>query len=109
MRGGEGMLKRISFRVAGPCVAIFLMCSSVGAGQLWWQKWSRYPKVPRVTAGEVKTLMLSGQKMIFVYAGYKVKEVVCGSLIIPYTLVPPYADGSKVKLHIPKNYWIMCY
>jgi hypothetical protein len=78
----------------------------------WWEKWDPYPKdpkVPRITAKQVKNLMLAGEKIVFVYAGYKVNEVVCGSFYVPYTLVPPGADGSGVRIKIPKNYWIMCY
>ena len=83
--------------------------TSANAEQPWWKKWPRYPNVPRISAKQVKQLMLAGEKVVFVYSGYKVKEVVCGSFIIPYTLVPPYADGSKVKIRLPKDYWIMCY
>jgi hypothetical protein len=79
------------------------------AEEKWWKKWPSHPDVPRITAKEVKALMLAGENMLFVYAGYETKEIVCGSLIIPYTLVPPFDDGSRVKLRIPKDYWIMCY
>ena len=75
----------------------------------WWKKWENHPNVPRITAKEVKDLMLAGKKTVFVYAGYKREEVICGSFYIPYTLVPPYADGSKVRMKIPRDYWIMCY
>ena len=90
---------------------VFLFCTSVDAEQ-WWRKWDAFPKdpkVPRITAKQVKDLMLAGEKMVFVYAGYKTREVVCGSFYVPYTLVPPKADGSGVRIRIPKNYWIMCY
>lgn len=83
---------------------------SIGASKkLWWQKWNRYPNVPRIQAEQVKSLVRSGKKIVFIYAGYAVKEVVCGSLILPYNLVPPFADGSRIKLRIPKTAWIMCY
>ena len=102
-------MKKISI-VVGLCMMVSLMCLSASAGQPWWKKWpSHPPNVPRITAKEVKNLMLSGEKIVFVYTGYKVKKVVCGSLIIPYTLVPPRSDGSRVRLRVPKNYWIMCY
>jgi hypothetical protein len=77
--------------------------------QEWWQKWDNYPKVPKITAKEVKSMMLTGEKLIFVYAGYEVKEVVCGSFYVPYTKVPPNSDGSTVTIRIQKDYWIMCY
>jgi len=88
---------------------IFTMVSNVSYGEEWWQTWDSYPKVPRITAKEVKTLMLAGEKIVFVYAGYEVDQVVCGSFYIPYTKVPPSSDGSSVNIRIPKDYWIMCY
>jgi len=90
-------------------LVVLLVGSTAGAGQKWWQKWPTHPKVPKITAKQVRILLNSGHKMVFVYAGYKVKRVVCGSLIIPYGLVPPFGDGSRVRLRIPKDYWIMCY
>lgn len=87
---------------------ISFLCQTLYAEESW-QKWDNYPKVPRITAKQVKALMLKGGKIVFIYAGYEVQEVVCGSYYIPYTLVPPSADGSKIKLKIPKDYWIMCY
>jgi hypothetical protein len=93
-------------------IALILSLLSVNhakAEEKWWEKWDSKPNAPRITAKEVKALMMAGEKIIFVYAGYETKEIVCGSLIIPYTLVPPSADGSRVKLRIPKDYWIMCY
>jgi len=88
---------------------IFTLISNVSYGQQWWQKWDGNPKVPRITAKEVKNLMLAGEKVVFVYAGYEVDKVVCGSFYIPYTKVPPNSDGSTVNFKIPKDYWIMCY
>ena len=87
---------------------IILISTSVNA-QEWWQKWETYPKVPKISAKEVKERYLAGEKMVFVYGGFEVKEVVCGSLIIPYTLVPPSNDGSSVNYRIPLDYWILCY
>lgn len=90
---------------------VFLFCASVDAEQ-WWKKWDAFPKdpkVPRITAKQVKDLMLAGEKVVFVYAGHKTGSVVCGSFYVPYTLVPPKADGSGVRIKIPKDYWIMCY
>lgn len=88
---------------------IFILISNVSYGQEWWQKWDSYPKVPKVTAKQVKSMMLSGEKIIFVYAGYEVQKVVCGSFYVPYTKVPPFSDGSTVNFKISKDYWIMCY
>ena len=97
------------FLVASIILANALL-PSVAAQKAWWQTWDNFPKVPRIVAADVKTLVLSGQKAIFVYSGYKVPETVCGSVVIPYTLVPPNADGSRIVLDsIPKDYWIFCY
>jgi len=88
---------------------ILILISPVAHGQEWWQTWEVYPKVPRITAKEVKNLMLANEKIVFVYAGYEVDKVVCGSLYIPYTKVPPNSDGSAVNFRFPKDYWVMCY
>ena len=88
---------------------IFTLISNGSYAQEWWQRWDNFPKVPRITAKEVKKLMLSGEKIVFVYAGYEVDQVACGSIYIPYTKVPPNSDGSTVNFNIPKDYWIMCY
>jgi hypothetical protein len=91
------------------CFLILTLISQFAYAQEWWQKWDNYPKVPRITAKEVKNLMLAGEKIVFVYAGYEIDQVVCGSYYIPYTKVPPNSDGSRVDFRIPKDYWIMCY
>ena len=93
-------------------ILCFIFLSPVYAqkAQKWWQKWDNFPDVPRITGPEVQKLMLRGERMVFVYAGYEVDDVVCGSLYIPYTLVPPSASGSRIKIKkIPKDWWIMCY
>lgn len=90
-------------------IFVFLFFGHANAEEKWWEKWASHPNVPRITAKEVKALMMAGEKILFVYAGYKVNEIVCGSLVIPYTLVPPFGDGSRIKLTIPKDFWIMCY
>lgn len=89
--------------------SIAILMYTPGHAQEWWQKWDGNPKVPRITAKEVKNLMLAGEKIVFVYAGYEVDQVVCGSYYIPYTKVPPISDGSAVNFKISKDYWIMCY
>jgi hypothetical protein len=89
--------------------SIIIFTSSSIYAQEWWQKWDNYPKVPKITAKEVKQMMLNGEKIVFVYAGYEVDKVVCGSFYIPYTNVPPNSDGSMVNFKISTNYWIMCY
>lgn len=88
---------------------ISTLISNVSYAQQWWQKWDNYPRVPKKTAKEVKQMMLAGEKIVFVYAGYKVDYIVCGSFYIPYTLVPPHSDGSRVNFKISKDSWVMCY
>lgn len=101
-------MKRIWLFLMMVCVMGFF--EPAGAEELWWKKWQAHPKdMPRITAKEVKALMMSGEKILFVYAGYKIDSVVCGSVVVPYTLVPPFGDGSRAKLKIPKDVWIMCY
>ena len=79
----------------------------------WWKKWDAFPKgnkAPRIMPEKVRELMMAGEKVVFVYAGYDVDTVLCGSLYLPYTLVPPQSDGSRVNLKaLPKDGWIMCY
>jgi len=90
-------------------ILLIISITSSANAQEWWQKWDNYPKVPRITAKEVKQLMLANEKIVFVYAGYDVDDLVCGSLYIPYTIVPPNSDGSTVKIPVPRDYWVMCY
>jgi hypothetical protein len=101
-----GAMKRIIMVLSS---VIFTLIANVSYGQEWWQKWDNFPKVPKITASEVKKMMLAGGKIIFVYAGYEVDQVVCGSFYIPYTKVPPSSDGSSVNIRFPKDYWIVCY
>ena len=90
-------------------ILLIISITSSAHAQEWWQKWDNYPKVPRITAKEVKQMMLANEKIVFVYAGYEVDQVLCGSFYIPYTKVPPSSDGSTVNIQFPKDYWIMCY
>lgn len=99
-------MKKIAIVVG---VLILTLISDIAYAQQWWQKWDSHPTVPKITAGEVRNMMLAGEKIVFVYAGYAVKNVVCGSYYIPYTKVPPSSDGSRVNFKIPKDYWVMCY
>jgi hypothetical protein len=83
---------------------------AAGNNLKWWQKWPRYPKGYRISAKEVMQLQLRGERMMFVYGGYEVDEIVCGSHIIPYNKIPPYGDGSAVgRFPVPKDWWIICY
>ncbi len=94
-------------------ITLLLMSVSqvlAGAEKEWWRKWDNFPNVPKISAAQTKALMLSGEKIVLVYSGYRVPEIVCGSLTIPYTLVPPNANGARVNLSmIPKDWWVLCY
>ena len=96
-------------RIFGFIILTLILIPTVAHAQQWWQKWDSHPRVPKITAGEVKNMMLAGEKIVFVYAGYEVDQVVCGSFYIPYTKVPPNSDGSSVNIRFPKDYWVMCY
>ncbi len=91
----------------------FILGYSEASEKTWWQKWDAFPKndkAPRIMPDMVKRIVNTGAKMVFVYAGYDVPTTLCGSIYIPYTLVPPESDGSSVNLKaLPKDIWIMCY
>ena len=36
-----------------------------------WKSWNPYPEVSRISAFMVANLLMKGEKMIFVYAGYE--------------------------------------
>lgn len=90
---------------------IFGSFSIANAGKIPtnWQGWNRYPKVPRITGSQIKQLMMSGERIIFVYAGYEIEKTICGSIFIPYLKVPPYASGSNYNLKIPRDTWLFAY
>jgi hypothetical protein len=92
------------------CLVVLSVCEPLfGKETRWWRKWNNFPNVPRITVEEVQELMMQGQPMAFVYAGYQTDQVLCGSVIVPYTWVPPHSDGSRVRLRIPKDWWVMVY
>ncbi len=105
------MKKKISMILLMACVCLVSVVHS--KEKQWWEKWDRFPKedkAPRIMPNEVKKLMMAGEKMVFVYTGFDVEKVVCGSLYIPYLLVPPEHDGSRINLKpVPKDWWVMCY
>lgn len=77
-----------------------------------WKDWDMFPKgpnVPRYTVERVQELLVSGEKMVFIYAGYRTDTVICGSIFLPYTWVPPVGNGSRVSLNIPKDTWMVAY
>jgi hypothetical protein len=75
-----------------------------------WKNWNRYPDVPRITGEQIKHMMLSGEKIIFIYAGYEIGESICGSIFIPYNKVPPFGSGSGYSnLKFPKDAWLFAY
>ncbi len=101
--------KLILFTMIGMLISAY----TYSAEQTWWKKFDRFPKqdkAPRIMPDQVKQMLKNDEKMVFVYAGYDVKKVLCGSIYVPYTLVPPESDGSRVDLKVfPKDIWIMCY
>ena len=77
-----------------------------------WEKWESFPNAtvaPRFTANRIQELLLAGEKMVFIYAGYKTDKIVCGSIYLPYTWVPPFGSGARVNLNIPKDTWMVAY
>ena len=56
---------------------VCLLGNSAYADEQWWKKWNPYPEVPKITAKEVKRLMTSGEKVVFIYADGE------GSITIP--------------------------
>ncbi|MGE4559144.1 MAG: hypothetical protein AB7E77_03000 [Desulfobulbus sp.] len=74
-----------------------------------WKEWDAYPNVQRMTAEQIQELLVAGEKMVFIYAGYKTDKIVCGSMYLPYTAVPPNASGSAVNIRFPKDTWMVAY
>ncbi|MDO3379726.1 hypothetical protein [Geoalkalibacter halelectricus] len=77
-----------------------------------WRDWPTHPKgdiAPRMTASQVREIFLSGEKMVFVYAGYLTESVVCSSIFLPYNAVPPFGNGARVNLDLPKDTWMVAY
>lgn len=91
------------------CIIFVFLPFSLLADQPWYKKWSNFPNAPRIHKEEVKKLIMSGQKVALIYSGYKTNRVICNSFYIPYLAVPPNADGSRVVLPFPKDYWLLCY
>lgn len=87
----------------------FTTALAAPAEQKWWKTWPNYPNVARISADTAKSIVKSGDKVAFVYAGYKKESVVCGSVFVDFMWVPPNGDGSRVKLNLPKDYWLLCY
>lgn len=92
-------------------VGLGLMAGTVLAGVAApdWKSWDNYPNVQRMTADQIKKLMVAGEEMVFIYAGYRTDKVVCGSMYLPYTAVPPNASGSAVNMRFPKDTWMVAY
>ncbi len=89
---------------------LFSLGNASAQGVPDYKSWDRHPQhMPRITAEEVRQLMLSGENILFVYAGYEVEEVVCGSVFISYLWVPPSGDGSMVRPTFPKDWWVLAY
>jgi hypothetical protein len=106
-------MKKASVLISIAAIFFILVYSAEAGEQTWWEKFDRFPnntKAPRIMPEQVKRMLKNGEKMVFVYAGYDVDKVLCGSVYLPYTLVPPESDGSRVNFKVfPKDIWIMCY
>jgi len=60
-------------------------------------------------AQQIQKLLLNGEKMILIYAGYRTDKIICGSIHIPYDLTPPFGDGRLVNPSFPKDTWLVAY
>ena len=92
----------------------WLICSTALAGPTPpdWKSWDMFPKgsaAPRYTADQIQKLLLSGEKMVLIYAGYRTDTVICGSMYLPYRWVPPVGSGAQVNLNVPKDTWMVAY
>jgi hypothetical protein len=73
--------------------------------------WSGHPKVPIITAKDVKTRILSGDKCVFVDAQNRDefnKHHICGAIYLPPAWLPPHPYTQKLR-EIPKSYLILGY
>ncbi|MFP3982491.1 MAG: hypothetical protein ACLFV2_02210 [Desulfurivibrionaceae bacterium] len=91
-------------------VICFLLPVNVSAqGVSNYKQWESHPDVPRISAEEVSDIVKRGEKVIFIYAGYKIEDTICNSIYIPYTLVPTFGSGAKVSPRFPKDWWVLAY
>ena len=75
-----------------------------------WGAWEVHPEVERISAPMVADLLMKGEKMVFVYAGYKKADVICSSIFMPYNKIPPYEDGSSINMpDFPKDTLMVVY
>lgn len=77
-----------------------------------WKSWPTHARnETRIEASMVAELLTSGEeKIILIYAGYKDVNVICGSIFIPYTSVPPRGSGSRVNFpDVPKDTMMVAY
>jgi len=51
--------------------------------------------IPRITVKDIQRLMAIGAKVLFVYSGYEVDKIVCGSLYMPYTRLGFYYKSAS--------------
>jgi hypothetical protein len=94
-------------------IAIFILIINIKLifGQDY--PWSGHPKVPIITAKDVKTRILSGDQHIFIDAQpleFYIKHHVCGAIPFPYNWLPPHPNSERYeKLKIPKSHLVLCY
>lgn len=107
------MHKILLLLVALACAALVGPLGAVAARaegtQPWYKSWNAFPDVPKMEQPAVEQLLRTNTPVIFIYAGYKVPELVCGTLLLTYTAVPPESDGSTVRFKAPKDAWVLVY
>jgi len=101
------MTKIVSMLLLGFCLTSGVALAGIAAPD--WKKWDNYPDVQRMTADQIQELLVAGEKIVLIYAGYRTRNIICGSIYLPYTMVPPNASGAAVNLKIPKDTWMVAY
>jgi hypothetical protein len=106
-RKGMNMKKNLLFAIL---ILFFAVASAYGASPpADWRSWPSHPRVPTMMPDQIQKLMLDGENVILIYAGFRTDNIICGSVHISYLLTPPFGDGSKVKPVFPKDAWLAAY
>ncbi|KIH75470.1 hypothetical protein SAMN05660860_03266 [Geoalkalibacter ferrihydriticus] len=95
-------------------LCILLLVAQLASAQMVsappdYRSWPSHPRVPTMTPDQIQELMLKGEKLVLIYAGFQTDRVICGSIHIPYQLTPPFGDGTKVQPVFPKDAWLVAY
>ena len=67
------------------------------------------PHVPRLSAKAAMTLVKQGVKYVIIDSATFGSEDVCGAIFISYSWVPPWTKKPRIKVKIPKDYYIFVY